>query len=132
MGCAFEVANTLGCGFLEKVYENAILPELRKTACRRKGVPISVGDPGFILQFATAHSLHNPGVPPDPDRAKLHPHIMLIGEGKWCRADGASRIVARAFHAGGNDHEKSHHKSFEQISSLHQWRSAYCFGFRAF
>ncbi len=23
IGCAFQVMNTLGCGFLEKVYENA-------------------------------------------------------------------------------------------------------------
>jgi len=26
--CAFEVHNTLGCGFLEKVYENALVHEL--------------------------------------------------------------------------------------------------------
>ncbi len=24
IGCAFKVSNTLGCGFLEKVYENAL------------------------------------------------------------------------------------------------------------
>jgi GxxExxY protein len=29
IGCAFRVANTLGCGFLEKVYENALVYELR-------------------------------------------------------------------------------------------------------
>jgi GxxExxY protein len=28
--CAFTVSNTLGCGFLEKVYENALAHELRK------------------------------------------------------------------------------------------------------
>jgi GxxExxY protein len=28
--CAFAVSNTLGCGFLEKVYENALAHELRK------------------------------------------------------------------------------------------------------
>ena len=28
--CAFPVSNTLGCGFLEKVYENALAHELRK------------------------------------------------------------------------------------------------------
>jgi GxxExxY protein len=28
--CAFAVTNTLGCGFLEKVYENALAHELRK------------------------------------------------------------------------------------------------------
>jgi len=28
--CAFAVSNTLGCGFLEKVYENALAHELHK------------------------------------------------------------------------------------------------------
>jgi len=30
IGCAFTVANTLGIGFLEKVYENALTHEMRK------------------------------------------------------------------------------------------------------
>jgi len=30
IGCAFEVSNTLGAGFVEKVYENALAVELRK------------------------------------------------------------------------------------------------------
>ena len=30
IGCAFAVARTLGSGFLEKVYENALAHELRK------------------------------------------------------------------------------------------------------
>jgi GxxExxY protein len=30
IGCAYTVANVLGCGFLEKVYENALAHELRK------------------------------------------------------------------------------------------------------
>jgi GxxExxY protein len=30
IGCAFVVLNTLGVGFLEKVYENALVHELRK------------------------------------------------------------------------------------------------------
>jgi GxxExxY protein len=30
IGCAFAVSNTLGVGFLEKVYENALAHELRK------------------------------------------------------------------------------------------------------
>lgn len=29
IGCAFEVANTLGSGFLERVYENALAHEIR-------------------------------------------------------------------------------------------------------
>ncbi len=31
IGCAYTVGNTLGCGFLEKVYENALTIELRKS-----------------------------------------------------------------------------------------------------
>ena len=30
IACAFEVSNTLGCGFLEKVYENALAIELQR------------------------------------------------------------------------------------------------------
>ena len=30
IGCAFNVSNVLGSGFLEKVYENALVHELRK------------------------------------------------------------------------------------------------------
>jgi len=30
IGCAYKVGNTLGCGFLEKVYENALKVELAK------------------------------------------------------------------------------------------------------
>jgi len=32
IGCAFRVHNVLGCGFLEKVYENALSHELRKNS----------------------------------------------------------------------------------------------------
>ena len=30
IGCAFRVHNVLGCGFLEKVYENALIHEIGK------------------------------------------------------------------------------------------------------
>jgi GxxExxY protein len=32
IGCAYTVSNALGCGFLEKVYENALAHGLRKAA----------------------------------------------------------------------------------------------------
>ena len=34
IGCAFTVRNRLGCGFLEKIYENAVVLELRKAGLR--------------------------------------------------------------------------------------------------
>jgi GxxExxY protein len=34
IGCAFRISNTLGCGFLEKVYENALVIELRKNGLK--------------------------------------------------------------------------------------------------
>ena len=36
LSCAFEVANTLGCGFLEKVYERALVNELRDRGLKVK------------------------------------------------------------------------------------------------
>jgi GxxExxY protein len=32
IGCAYEVANALGSGFVEKVYENALFHQLRKSS----------------------------------------------------------------------------------------------------
>ena len=43
IGCAFRVANVLGAGFLEKVYENAMALELRKaglTVEQQKPMPV--------------------------------------------------------------------------------------------
>ena len=34
IGCAFRVGSKLGCGFLEKVYENALAHELKKVGLR--------------------------------------------------------------------------------------------------
>lgn len=43
IGCAFEVSNVLGCGFLEKVYERALVQELKSIGLRvEPQYPISV------------------------------------------------------------------------------------------
>ena len=43
IGAAFTVSNTLGCGFLEKVYENALALELRRNGLDvRQQVPMEV------------------------------------------------------------------------------------------
>jgi len=36
IGCVYKVSNTLGSGFLEKVYENALTLELRKNGLKVK------------------------------------------------------------------------------------------------
>jgi GxxExxY protein len=36
IGCAYKIGNALGCGFLEKVYENALAYEIRKSGLEAK------------------------------------------------------------------------------------------------
>lgn len=50
IGCAYAVSNNLGCGFLEKVYENALAHELRKAnLVVAQQHPIKVVDDGVIV-----------------------------------------------------------------------------------
>lgn len=43
IGCAYQVSNTLGIGFVEKVYENALAHELKKVGLQvRQQHPINV------------------------------------------------------------------------------------------
>jgi GxxExxY protein len=50
LGCAFKVSNTLGCGFLEKVYENALVHELRKNGFKADPQhPVNVYYDGILV-----------------------------------------------------------------------------------
>jgi GxxExxY protein len=50
IGCAYKVHNTLGPGFLEKVYENALRIELEKQGLRvKQQEPISVRYEGHVV-----------------------------------------------------------------------------------
>ena len=50
IGCAFTVANTLGCGFLEKVFENALAHEIGKTGLKvRQQCAIRVFYDGIVV-----------------------------------------------------------------------------------
>ena len=50
IGCAYKVHNTLGPGFLEKVYENALRIELEKLGLRvKQQEPISVSYQGQVV-----------------------------------------------------------------------------------
>jgi GxxExxY protein len=47
IGCAFRVINTLGAGFLEQVYENALAHELRKSGLaveQQHGITVTYDD----------------------------------------------------------------------------------------
>ena len=58
IGCAFQVANTLGCGFLEKVYENAMSHELTKCGMVvRQQAPLTVHYDDTIVGNYTADLL---------------------------------------------------------------------------
>jgi GxxExxY protein len=50
IGCAYKVHNTLGPGFLEKVYENALRIELEKLGLRvKQQEPINVSYEGQVI-----------------------------------------------------------------------------------
>lgn len=50
IGAAFEVSNKLGCGFLEKVYENSMVYELRKRGfAAHQQYPIKVIYDGMVV-----------------------------------------------------------------------------------
>ena len=50
IGCAFEVSNTLGIGFVEKVYENALVHLIRKSGLKVvQQYPIKVTFDGILV-----------------------------------------------------------------------------------
>lgn len=50
IGCAFQVSNTLGSGFLEKVYENALAVELSQSGLLvKQQFPIPVYYRGILV-----------------------------------------------------------------------------------
>jgi PD-(D/E)XK nuclease superfamily len=55
IGCAFRVLNTLGAGFLEKVYENAMAHEMRRAGVSVRG--IVVGE--YVADLVVEDSYHD-------------------------------------------------------------------------
>ncbi len=80
IGCAFTALNTLGAGFLEKVYENALAHEVRKAGfpvARQRGATIMydgtvVGEyfvdlmieDALLVELKTVKALDEPHMPP--------------------------------------------------------------------
>jgi GxxExxY protein len=55
IGCAYKVGNALGCGFLEKVYENSLAYEIRKSGLMvKQQEAIKVFYDGFEVGFYEA------------------------------------------------------------------------------
>jgi GxxExxY protein len=60
IGAAYAVSNALGCGFLEKVYENALVHELRKRGLQAEHqYPIKITYDGVIVGDYLADILVN-------------------------------------------------------------------------
>jgi GxxExxY protein len=58
IGAAFKVTDSLGSGFLEKVYENALAYELKKAGLRvDQQRAIDVYDDGIVVGFYIADCL---------------------------------------------------------------------------
>ena len=63
IGAAFKVHNTLGAGFLEKVYENALMIALRKKGMKcQQQAPIKVAYEGEVVGEYFADILVNDSV----------------------------------------------------------------------
>lgn len=63
IGCAYRVGNTLGAGFLEKVYENALAHELRKAGFAvRQQHPVPVHYDGIVVGDFVADLMVNDSV----------------------------------------------------------------------
>ena len=56
IGCAYTVSNVLGCGFFEKVYENALMVELQRQGVGQRADHQRLGQPGHPHQQAMSPS----------------------------------------------------------------------------
>lgn len=89
IGCAWTVANQLGAGFLEKVYENALAHELRKAGLAVSqqhsltvtydGIAVGeyfadlIVEDAILLELRIAHALH------DAHRAQCLNYLRTTG-----------------------------------------------------
>lgn len=79
IGCAYTVSNTLGVGFLEKIYENALLIELKKA--------------GLIVQQQQAIKVHYNNIVVGDFYCDLLVNSKLIIELKSCKAIDDSHLA---------------------------------------
>ena len=89
IGASFKVANTLGSGFLEKVYENAIAHELRKIgfaveqqkpiAVFYEGIVVGKYEPDLLVEGRVIVELKAVGALNDVHRAQCLNYLRATG-----------------------------------------------------
>jgi GxxExxY protein len=89
IGCAMKVSNTLGVGFLEKVYENALAVELRKAGLvAEQQKKILVTYDGVIVGDYSADILVNGQVILELKAAKVIDEIHMAQLLNYLKATG--------------------------------------------
>ena len=98
IGSALEVSNTLGAGFLEKVYENALMIELRKRGMKTEHQKqIVVKYKGLVVGDYVADILVNETVIVELKAAKAIDEIHLAQALNYLRASGLHTALVLNF-----------------------------------
>ena len=88
--CAFDVQNTLGCGFLEKVYENAMVVALREAGLRvSQQVPLRVHYRGERVGEYVADVVVNDTVLVEIKATENNPRIYVAQVLNYLKASGS-------------------------------------------
>ena len=103
IGCAFTVLNTLGAGFLEKVYENALAYEVRATGLCQ-GAHILGGedfvdlliDDMLLVELETVKALDDAHMPPSEARNRTANNAKYANAGCSDIASSLAPWQARA------------------------------------
>jgi len=89
IGCAYRVANALGCGFLEKVYENALAVELAAFGLQvEQQVPVTVRYKGQVVGDYVADLVVNRRVLVELKAAKSLDEVHMAQCLNYLRATG--------------------------------------------
>jgi|ERR1700730_1138029 len=89
IGCAMKVSNTLGVGFLEKVYENALMVELARAGLAvEQQKPIKVSYEGVLVGDFSADIIVNGSVILELKTAKVIDGIHQAQLLNYLRATG--------------------------------------------
>ena len=87
--CAFRVQNALGCGFLGKVYENAMMVALKGEGLdATQQVPLRVHFEGYPVGEYVAHTIVARAVPVETKATEENPPIYVAQAWNHLKATG--------------------------------------------